>query len=680
MKWLVLSKNKLIIIFLSLFLISGIFLFIYIKIQLTSLPQLDVMDKTLATIKITDRNDNLITQISSGNINRTPVSDDAITSVMKKATIAAEDKSFYEEGAYNFPRLIKSFYIDLQTRQFQEGGSTITQQLAKLAFLSSDKSISRKIRELELANQITVHYTKSEILTKYLNIVYFGHGAYGIENAATIYFGKHANQLNLQEATLLAGILQAPSANDPLINPQQAFSRQHYVINNLLSTNKISYQEASSIDPLFGGKRPDELQKYIRLENQNNINADLQNGKSIQFGGKAPHFVQYVQKQIRDFIALNPNLAYQSLVVKSTIDLSYQNVAVESVKTGVLQIGGGANNGALLMMDSHTGEILTMVGSADFNNVAIGGQFNVVTAERQPGSSFKPIVYEEAFKENKLTPYSILDDTKYESEKLQGVQNYDNAYFGKISVNEALIESRNIPAEQAMQITGITNVISFAQSLGITSKLSLNLSTAIGGSSVKMLDLTSAYAAFSNGGYRVSPISILKIQNENGEEVYNWSTTSTAKEQVMTKKQACEITNILKNYPDQWGIYFNMPTAGKSGTTNDFIDAWYMMYSPQFVVGTWVGHTDGENPKEVGMNNIYGTAVGRKITAPFVNAILASDPETTAALQKPFDCYIFNSYKNTIADLSMNDLAVQDVSLFESPMIKNKLKKNHKND
>ena len=285
-------------------------------------------------------------------------------------------------------------------------------------------------------------------------------------------------------------------------------------------------------------------------------------------------------------------------------------------------VGHNANNAALLMLDSTTGDILAMAGSADFNNDSIGGQFNVVTAERRPGSSFKPYVYETGFMNGSLTPSTILQDTRAESQRLGGVRDFDGAFDGPIAASQALLLSRNVPAEQAMTIAGIQQVIDFAHSLGITSNLASNANTAIGSSSVRMIEHAAAYAAFANGGHKVTARAFTKVVS--GQDVIVDAGEPSPGPQVMPATDAGKITRILRGYAGYWGLPFRHPTAGKSGTTDDFVDAWYMAYTPDFVVATWAGHTEGDNTAEIGMDGVYGTSVGKAIAVPFVNSLPSS--------------------------------------------------------
>lgn len=581
-------------------------------------PNVTSIGRATGTVRIYDRNHTLISEVGHDDVSRTSVTLDRVAPILQKATIAAEDRQFYQEGAFNFGRIAKALFVDVIARRPSQGASTITQQLAKLAFFGSnaDKSALRKLREALLANEIDRRYSKAQILEKYLNIIYYGHGAYGIQNAAHTFFNKDASALDLREASLLAGLPQAPSYYDPFQNPTAAFERQHYVVSALLSTGDISAAEAEAVDPLASDPA-------VAARNQQALRGDLsRNPQSPSFGGAAPHFAQYVRDSLQQQFADDPGVTEGDLEVDTTLDLSIQRQAGSAVASVAKRIGHNANNAALLMLDSTTGDILAMAGSADFANDAIGGQFNVVTAERRPGSSFKPYVYATGFKNGALTPSTTLQDTRDESARLGGVKDFDGQFLGPISASRALLLSRNVPAEQAMTMAGVQQVIDFAHSLGISSNLAANANTAIGSSSVRMIEHAAAYAAFANGGHKVAARGIRKVIS--GQDVILDAGDPAPGPQLMSAKEAGMVTRILRGYAAQWGLPFRHPTAGKSGTTDDFVDAWYMAYTPDFVVATWAGHTAGDSSAEIGMDGVFGTAVGKAITVPFVNSLPAS--------------------------------------------------------
>ena len=591
-----------------------------------TLPDINSIGQKTGTIKILDSHGTLIAEVGHDSVARNDVTIDQIAPILQKATIAAEDRNFYTEGAFNPARILKALVDDIILRRPAEGASTITQQLAKQAFFgtTADKSPLRKVRELLLANQIDSRYSKQQVLDQYLNITYYGENAYGIENASMRYFGKHAKDLTLAEAALLAGLPEAPSFNDPYSNPDAAYARMHYVLGSLVAVGDIKQSDADAVDPLVGGSNPTAAQQAQQQQNQQALHADLQNGVPSN-SGPAPHFVQYIEDQLQaTFAQTDPSVLEGSLVVTTTLDLNIQKLANAAVVSGVAKLqSSGANNGALLMIDARTGNIEAMVGSADFTNNDIAGQYNVVTASRRPGSSFKPYVYEAGFKNGTLKPDTILQDTRAESQKLGGVPDFDGRFLGPITAARALVLSRNVATEQAMQIAGVQQVINLAYSMGISSTLTPqapNLSTAIGTSAVRMIDHASAYAAFANGGHKVVARGILKITDGSGN-VLRDNTVAPNLGDVLSPAQAWSISSILRGYARQWNLHFKYDTAGKSGTTDKFIDAWYMTYTPDWVVATWTGHTSGTNPAEQGMNQVFGTSTGAAIAVPFVNSL-----------------------------------------------------------
>ena len=587
-----------------------------------TLPNVDDIGRATGTIKILDRNGKLIAEVGHNQEQRTTVTLDKMAPILRWSTLAAEDRNFYQEGAFDIPRVAKALVVDVILRRPAEGGSTITQQLAKEAFFGAqaEKSPLRKLREALLANEIGSKYTKDQILEKYLNLIYYGENAYGVENASQRYFGKPAASLTLSEASLLAGLPQAPSYLDPLQNPAATWARQHYVLQGLVVLGKATQADVDAIDPLVGGDTTDPAQLAVQQQHQQAILSDLRNGKPIANVGAAPHFVQYVENQLNQlFQADDPSYLDGDLQVTTTLDLDIQARADQAVVAGVHKMAPqNANNGALLMIDSHTGDILAMVGSADYNNTTIAGQFNITTAERRPGSSFKPFVYEEGFRTGAIKPDTPLDDTRAESVALH-VTDFDNSTLGQITAARSLLLSRNISTEEAMARIGVDNVIAFAHSLGITTDLQPNVSTAIGSSSVRMIEHAAAYAAFANGGHKVSARGILKVADSSGS-VLKDLTQAADEGTVMTRAEAYSITKILRGYARQWRIPFRWDTAGKSGTTDNFVDAWYMTYTPDWVVATWTGHTD-DTQTEVGMRTLYGTEEGQDIAAPFVNTL-----------------------------------------------------------
>lgn len=592
----------------------------------STLPSIDGLGQVTGSLRILDRNGGLIAQVGLGNTLHETVPLKQIAPVMQQAIIAAEDRQFYAEGAIDPGRILEALVIDVLHGRALQGASTITQQLARNAFLPGDTSPLRKLREALIADEVNQRYTKPQILEMYLNTIYFGHGAYGIEEAAQTYFGVHASALTLAESALIAGLPQAPSLDDPYANAQAALARMHYVLDGMVSIGAITRVQAAAVDPLIGA---DSGQASIsgalvavRAQHQQAILGALHDTFTTGQTVLAPHFVTYVRDQLDTLFQGDPQALSGVVTVQTSLDLKIQQQAQQAVSRGVAAIGRNANNGALLMLDAHTGDILAMVGSADYNNPSIAGEFNVVTAQRQPGSSFKPYVYEEAFREGAASPSTTLDDTAQESQSLGGVQDWDGNFLGRMPAAQALLLSRNVPTEQLMERAGTANVIGFAHSLGISSDLADNASTAIGSSAVRMIDHAAAYAAFANGGTTVQPRALLRVSDSTGHVLY--SAPAPAGTRVMTAAQAYAVTGILRQYNAQWGDGINRDIACKSGTTDNYTDAWFMAYSPNWVVATWVGHTSGSNPAEVGMNTVYGNDTGHDVTAPFINGLAPS--------------------------------------------------------
>ena len=591
-----------------------------------TLPDINTIGQRTGTIKILDVHGTPIAEVGNKGESRHDVTIDNISPLIQQGTVAAEDRNFYNEGAFNPARVVKALVDDFILRRAAEGASTITQQLAKQAFFgaNADKSPLRKVREALLANQLDSKYTKNQILNLYLNITYYGENAYGVESASLRYFGKHAKDVNLMEASMLAGLPEAPSFNDPYKNPSAAFSRMHYVLGSMVAVGNIKQADADAVDPLVGGASPNPAQQAQQAQNQQALTSDLNNGKSITAVNAAPHFVQYIQDQLQQIFGQDdPALLSGDLVVTTTLDLTIQAQANTAVANGVAKLSSSdANNGALLMIDSHSGNIEAMVGSANFADDTIAGQYNIVTASRRPGSSFKPYVYEQGFKSGAFKPDTILQDTRAESQKLNNVPDYDGRFLGPMTASRALVLSRNVATEQAMQMAGTQNVINFAYGMGICTctPQADNLSTGIGTSAVRMIDHTSAYAAFANGGHKVVARGILKVTDSSGNILRDF-TQAPSLGDVMTPAQAWSMTAILRNYAKQWNLKFKWDTAGKSGTTDNYVDAWYMTYSPDWVVATWAGHTSGTDPAEHGMNQVFGTSTGAAIAVPFVNTL-----------------------------------------------------------
>jgi membrane peptidoglycan carboxypeptidase len=464
--------------------------------------------------------------------------------------------------------------------------------------------VLRKLQEAILAIGLEHQYTKTQILTMYLNRVFYGHNAYGIGAASEVFFNKPADQLDPAQAAFLAGIINAPDLFDPAQRYQLAKERQLYVLQGMVAMGELTPAQ----------------EKQAAAEN---IQAELTMRPTTE-ESDAPAFVAYVLGQLDQ--KLGAAVAQSgSFNVYTTLDPNLQQIADTAVSQGVADLKGeGVNNGALVAADPANGEILAWVGSADFNNAAIGGQFDVVSdGRRQPGSSFKPYVYEEALLEHKITLGTIVPDTPYNyPDGGPPLYDWDNEYDGNITAANALLMSRNIPAVKVGQIAGIPNVISFAHQMGVKSSLADVPSLAIGSSAISMLDNLQGYQVFANQGTQVPLTAITEITGPTGTPYYQVTPGKQAGiKQIITPAEAYLITSVLKNYPNYWGLGWEKNLAGKSGTTggatlNVHPDAWMMGYNSKIVIASWAGNTYPGGSRPV---SAFGTDVGSTMTRYFVN-------------------------------------------------------------
>ena len=530
----------------------------------------------------------------------------------KWATLAAEDRDFYNHPAIDLPSTARAAGADLLHSGSLQGGSTITQQLVKISVLTPQRSIFRKMQEATIAFGVESNYSKDQILEMYLNRVSYGHNAYGIGAAARIYFSKDAKDLTVAQAAFLAGLINGPSYYDPRNHFDRAKERQQYVLDGMVKTGKVSQADADKA-------AQEDLKSQLRFD------------QSLTTS-KAPHFVDWVMEQLEKTVGKDAAQA-GGFKIYTTLDLDIQDVANHAVQQGVANAQlkrEGINNGDLLAAKPDTGEILAWVGSADYYNKSIDGAFDVVSdGYRQPGSSFKPYVYEAALKNHRITLATTLHDKPTDFGVGAGIwpHDFDESWFGDISTRQALVDSRNVPAVEAAKMVGIDQVISEAKSQGIQAPpdhpLQPYLSTAIGGSEITMLDNVQGYQAFANQGTMVPLTGITKILDVQTNEVVPISHQPNS--QPMTPAQSYLITDVLKGYNAQWHLGWKRQMAGKSGTTGGnstgkHRDAWMMAYNPDIVVGAWAGNSqpNGAGSKDI---SAFGTEVGQNILAPFINSL-----------------------------------------------------------
>jgi membrane peptidoglycan carboxypeptidase len=497
---------------------------------------------------------------------------------LRHATIAIEDKDFYNHGAVNPLRMLAAGVYDLLHQQAAQGGSTITQQLVKnylLGASASSRSLDRKARELVLAIELERQYSKDQILEMYLNTIFYGNQSFGVEAAAQTYFGTSARKVDLAEASFLAGLPQRPTYLDPFLADgfAHARGRQRDVLDAMV---RDGYVTAAVANKAYA----EDLRPVLTAAHQ---------ASAGQRASLAPHFVDYVWNELEQKYDAG-YLLRGGLRIVTTLDPRAQALAQQAVHDGVARYAGSyrVNNGAMLVMNPQTGEVLAMVGSADYSNAAIGGQVNYTVAPRQPGSSFKPYTYVTALM-NGWTPASPLDDSNG-AHAFPGypVHDWDGKELGTITLRQSLQLSRNISSVHLFKDVGVAKVLTTATSLGISTKLDPSLPTTLGASEVRMIDHLSAYSAFANGGHKVQPMDVLEVRDAAGNVLESNTPQPDAGERVLPASATYVLTDILKGavHPSM-----GFPVAAKSGTTTDFKDAWYIGYTSDLAVASWMGRT-----------------------------------------------------------------------------------------
>ena len=509
---------------------------------------------------------------------RFPVSIKKIPKNLINALITIEDRNFYTHSGVNFKAIIRAIIHDLRAGSFKQGASTLTQQLAKTLFLTSEKSIARKIKEAILAVQIERRYTKNEILEMYLNLIYLGSGAYGVEAASQTYFGKSVKDITLAQAALIAGLPKAPSVYSPIKNPGLAKKRRNMVLQQMLATNIITPQEYNSAKAVKITKLPQKKPQ-----------------------GRAAYFIEYIKTILKKQFDLQ-KLYSKGLNIYTTLNLDLQMTANRSVskrmdelETRMKKQGMTSSKAecALIAIDIKTGGILRMIGGKNFNK----STFNrAIQAKRQPGSAFKPFVYATAITLGFSQNDKLLDaplSYHLENNQTWQVNNFSKTYLGEITYRKALALSKNTPAIRLMEMIGPDKVINVAKIAGISSKLHPNLSLALGTSELSLLELTAAYIPFANMGIKVSPFSITKIIDSNSRVIYK---NTIKKQSIMSRQNAAIITDMLKAVilegTGKKAMAIQKDIAGKTGTTDNYKDALFIGFSPDIAVCVWVGNDD----------------------------------------------------------------------------------------
>jgi penicillin-binding protein 1A len=508
--------------------------------------------------------------------NRNPVPIEEIPAYLKQAILTTEDRKFYSHNGVDLKGIMRALLRDIQARKFVEGASTITQQLAKTLFLTPQKTLLRKIREAFLALQLERRYTKDEILELYLNMVYFGSGAYGVASAAQVFFGKTLPELDLAECALIAAMPKAPSRFSPLVNPLLAERRRNIVLKQMLSEELIEpslYRQALA-RPLI--LNPDRLKLL-----------------------EAPYFVELIKKQSIEILGVN-RIYKGGLNIYTTLSWSLQKAAEKAVTDGLDHIARRMHaknlpasdlQAALTCVDNQTGGILAMIGGKDFSSSAFN---RAVDAHRQPGSAFKPLIYALAI-ENGLEQNHMLLDAPIVFSSAEGKsdwkpENFSHTYQGEMTLRYALAQSKNIPTIRLLQTLGPTSMVDFGYTMGIKTNLAPNLSLALGSSETRLIDLVAAYAVFPNQGHYTEPFGIVEINDQNGRLIWR---QRKQKRVVLAPSTAAIMTDMLqavvKEGTGTRARALGKPVAGKTGTTNEFRDALFIGFSPDLTAGVWIG-------------------------------------------------------------------------------------------
>ncbi len=595
--------------FFTFFAVSGLLLGV-LYAHLKELPDIsNLLDyKPAQTTRIYDVTGHLISQLSLEQ--RTIISLDKIPGTLQDAIISIEDERFYRHWGIDPIGIARAFLVNVRHRGTRQGASTITQQLARNLFLTRERTLARKIREALLSFQIERNFSKKQILEMYMNQIYFGEGAYGVESAARTYFGKHAENLTLPESAMLAGLPKAPTTYSPYKNPLNALTRRNVVLNRMANLGFISLQQATEAK-----NAPLELKK---IEVQN-----------------APYFVEYVRQQLE--ATYGANAVYKGgLIVFTTLDMRTQDAAQRAVNRGIAETENRARRlrltsvpitqpvqGALLAVDPRSGAIRAMVGGRDFRSSVFN---RAVQANRQPGSSFKPIIYAAAIENGYTMSDIILDAPVVYPDPVTGKEwrpvNYSGKFRGNTTLHTGLMFSINVVTIKLLEKLGTGPVVNLARRLGISAAIAPNLSLGLGTSEVTMYEMVQAFSVFANQGVRAEPYAIQEVKDAAGRVL---ETHSPSAQEVLDPQTAYIMVNTMKDVIEKGTgriigrMGFTRPAAGKTGTTNNNIDAWFIGFTPDLCSAVWLGYDERQSlgPKQTG-----GTAAA-PVWAQFMKEALA---------------------------------------------------------
>lgn len=576
------EKLKMFVLISTALVLAG---FVALNLYLSSLPPIENLEdyKPNIVTKFYSADGEVIKTFTAYTYDRVDLKD--VPEELKKALIATEDKNFYKHGGYDVLGIIRSSVQNVLAGQTVQGASTLTQQLARILFLSNERTITRKIKELEVAARIEKTITKDQILEMYLNNVYLGAGAYGVSAASKIYFNKKLNQLTLPELALIAGLPQAPSVYNPYNSKKLAVRRRNQVLKRMLTMRYITKEEY-----------------------KNAVEAELKLSSlpQIYTTNRAPYFSDYVVKEMQKLGFTETDIIHGGYKVVTTLDSKAQDAANESILKNLKAWGltNKSHQAAVFSYNPTDGRILAYAGGKNYGE----SQYDRVTqAVRPPGSAFKPIVYAAAM-EKGISPNDLIDDSPVTIGNWSP-HNYSHKYRGKIPVYKALMVSSNVCAARMIQEVGIRAVKQLATVLGISTPLEYDYTISLGSNGVKLFEFVRAYGAFANGGYVVQPYAIERIEDSRGRVLYRAGRTKSTHQ--LSLNTAAEMTAMMKTVIQSGtgtGANIGKPAAGKTGTTDDCRDAYFVGYTPDVVTGVWVG--DDNNTQ---VNGLYGGTIPAKI-------------------------------------------------------------------
>jgi penicillin-binding protein 1A len=585
--------------------VAALWAFTILPRTLPSVTALESFQPLVGT-KIYDDNDELITELHVERRIFVPLAH--IPQTLRDAVIATEDKRFYYHWGIDPIGIARATVQNYRRGRVVEGGSTITQQLTKLLFLTPDKSVERKLKEAVLALELERRYTKDRILEMYLNQVYFGHGAYGVEAAARTYFGKSVSELNVREAALLAGLPRAPTTYSPFEHGEAAKRRREVVLRRLVEFGALKDAEAKRLARTDLGLIPPERRRTT-----------------------GQYFLEYVQQTLE--AKYGADLVFKGgLGVYTTLNPAMQLLAEQSLRDGLKALETRTQNksgehpeGAIVTIEPHTGYVRAMVGGYDF----FRSEFNrAVQARRQPGSAFKPFIYIAAL-ESGLTPATRVDDAPVSYAvgprgETWKPENYDRKFRGSTTLQQAIEESVNVVTVKIQERVGLNRTIQVARRFGITSPLDLNLSLALGTSDLTLIELTSAYAALGNQGLWLPPTTIRYVTDARGKLLEE---NLPEPREAVSPETAYVITHMLRGVVErgtgQAAKVLGRAVAAKTGTTNDYSNAWFIGYTPRLATGVWVGY---DRPRSLGKDET-GSRVAVPIWVSFMGKALGDSPK-----------------------------------------------------